>query len=373
MNIIKRIMHSVFRYRLTACFFIIGQLIMYVTIFGALGIYNKAYQKEADRLAALYKNRIEMSVVSLNKSDILSACTDGVTEGNIRAKKVGLYYTERKSSTVAPEIILATNEELPYVMESGRIPGTSEEDYGKRLVALGRSQYRYAYEENGKHYVTFENETYEVTGVIGNEGSDYSDNMIVFDNRCLGDNVRKAVNELKEYTIMIDSNTVELNDTYEKVYNNVYGADINCAIESRSVSGNGQSTVEKTLQKENIRINKVVYIFCILNCMLMSEFWIIERNKEFAIKRTYGFGQLRLIGGIARDILILGVASLVIYVLVHLFAAGVLGIKLYTISWNLRLIASVLFINLTALVCTIIVPVYRIMKMNPAVTLEDME
>ena len=96
--------------------------------------------------------------------------------------------------------------------------------------------------------------------------------------------------------------------------------------------------------------------------------WIIERNKEFAIKRTYGFGQLRLIGGIARDILILGVASLVIYVLVHLFAVGVLGIKLYTISWNLRLIASVLFINLTALV-----PVYRIMKMNPAVTLEDME
>ena len=309
----------------------------------------------------------------MNKSDILSACTDGVTEGNIRAKKVGLYYTERKSSTVAPEIILAVNEELPYVMESGRIPGTSEEDYGKRLVALGRSQYRYAYEENGKHYVTFENETYEVTGVIGNEGSDYSDNMIVFDNRCLGDNVRKAVNEMKEYTIAIDSNTEELNDTYKKVYNNVYGADINCAIESRSVSGNGQSTVEKTLQKENIKINKVVYIFCILNCMLMSEFWIIERNKEFAIKRTYGFGQLRLIGGIARDILILGSASLVIYVVVHLFAAGVLGIKLYTISWNLRLIASVLFIDITELVCTIIVPVYRIMRMNPAVTLEDME
>ena len=40
MNIIKRIIQNVFRYRLTACFFIIGQLIMYVTIFGALGIYN---------------------------------------------------------------------------------------------------------------------------------------------------------------------------------------------------------------------------------------------------------------------------------------------------------------------------------------------
>ena len=40
MNIIKRIIQNVFRYRLTACFFIIGQLIMYVTIFGALGIYK---------------------------------------------------------------------------------------------------------------------------------------------------------------------------------------------------------------------------------------------------------------------------------------------------------------------------------------------
>lgn len=119
-------------------------------------------------------------------------------------------------------------------MESGRIPGTSEEDYGKRL-STRKVTVRMRMKENGKHYVTFENETYEVTGVIGNEGSDYSGNMIVFDNRCLGDNVRKAVNELKEYTIMIDSNTEELNDTYEKVYNNIYGADINCAIESASI------------------------------------------------------------------------------------------------------------------------------------------
>ena len=122
-----------------------------------------------------------------------------------------------------------------------------------------------------------------------------------------------------------------------------------------------------------MKSERLTTIYDIAFGMLMSEFWIIERNKEFAIKRTYGYGQLRLIGGIARDILILGVASLVIYVVVHLFAVGVLGIKLYTISWNLRLIASVLFINLTALVCTIIVPVYRIMRMNPAVTLEDME
>lgn len=59
---------------------------MYVTIFGALGIYNKAYQKEADRLAAQYKSRIEMDVTSLNKSDILSVDREDITEGNVIAK-----------------------------------------------------------------------------------------------------------------------------------------------------------------------------------------------------------------------------------------------------------------------------------------------
>lgn len=59
---------------------------MYVTIFGALGIYNKAYQKEADRLAAQYKSRIDMKAVSLNKSDILDVSEEDITEGNVIAK-----------------------------------------------------------------------------------------------------------------------------------------------------------------------------------------------------------------------------------------------------------------------------------------------
>ena len=95
MNIIRKAFRNVFRYKLTAIFFIIGQLIMYVTIFGALGIYNKAYQKEADRLAAQYKSRIDMKAVSLNKSDILDVSEEDITEGNVIAKNISLFYAER--------------------------------------------------------------------------------------------------------------------------------------------------------------------------------------------------------------------------------------------------------------------------------------
>ena len=373
MNIIINIWRSVFRYKLTASFFIIGQVIMYVTIFGALGIYNKAYQKEADRLAAQYKNRIEMDVTSLNKSDILSVDREDITEGNVIAKNISLFYAERKSNNRRPEIILADNENIPYELVSGRLPGTQKDDEGKRLVALGRAQYEYAYEMDGKYYATFENESYEVVGIIGNSGSDYLDNTIVFDKRCLGDNVMSAVMKMSEYTIFIGSNYSDINETYAKVYNNIIRKDKNAAIESTNISGEGRSTVAGTLKRENVRINIVVYIFCIVNCMLMSEFWIIERKKEFAIKRTYGYSQLRIIGGIARDILVLGAAALCIYVICHMAAIYLLRIKLYTISWNIGVILSVIFINVTSLLFTIIVPSYRIMKINPAIILEGKE
>lgn len=373
MDIIKKIWRSVFRYKLTASFFIIGQLIMYVTIFGALGIYNKAYQKEADRLEAQYKNRIEMDVTSLNKSDILSVARENITEGNVIAKNVSLFYSERKSNNKKPEIILASNENIPYELVSGRMPGTWKDDEGKRLVALGRAQYEYAYELDGKYYATFENESYEVVGIIGNAGSDYLDNTIVFDIKCLGDNVLSAIRKLSEYTVFIGSNNSDINETYAKIYNDIIKKDKNAAIESTSISGDGKSTVAGTLKMENVKINIIVYIFCILNCMLMSEFWIIERNKEFAIRRTYGYSQLRIICGIARDIVVLGVAAFCIYVICHIAAIYLLRIQLYTISWNIGVILSVIFINVTSLIFTIIVPSYRIMKINPAIILEGKE
>lgn len=37
------------------CVFIVSQLVMFYSVFGALSIYNKAYAKEQDRIDSLYK------------------------------------------------------------------------------------------------------------------------------------------------------------------------------------------------------------------------------------------------------------------------------------------------------------------------------
>ena len=65
MVICMKILKRLFRYKLTAIFMIIGQVIVLFTIFGALGVYNKkAYNKENDRLRSLYKNVIQMQITA---------------------------------------------------------------------------------------------------------------------------------------------------------------------------------------------------------------------------------------------------------------------------------------------------------------------
>ncbi len=363
---------NIFRYKLTVLFFVIGQLIIYVSIFGALNIYNKAYQKEQDRLKFQYKNRIEMSIAKMNKKDIISQCTNGVLVANaVLSGKLDFYFGEKKTSNRA-EVILMQNEATTYELVSGRLPGSIKDDYGKNVVALGRYQYQYAYQENGKAYVTFDNEKYEVVGVIGNKESDFQDYKVVFDINCVGQNLKNTINEQTNYTINIGSNITKVNSSYEAIYNNIVNINKNTQIESKVLNSSGESTVTETLYKENFRVNVLVYVFCILNCMLMSEFWIIQRNKEIAIRRTYGFGKFRIIVGIIRDILMLCIVSLVIYIVIHTFCC-LLKVNIYSIKWDITTIVTIIVINIISILSTIIYPAFKIMKMSPAIALKDME
>ena len=56
---------------------------MFYSVFGGLSIYNKAYAKEQDRLKSLYKNRIEMEVVTGNGRNVVEHVDSGLSEGNL--------------------------------------------------------------------------------------------------------------------------------------------------------------------------------------------------------------------------------------------------------------------------------------------------
>lgn len=367
MKILQRLSAQIFRYRLAAVCFILGQIVIYITIFGALQIYNMAMNKENDRKNAIYAQRIKIDVTTLGNKDILSKAYQEVETGNLLLSgRISVPFKESNAST-RTEMLLGISEPLPYPMLSGHIPGTEDSDYGKNAVALGRDKYQYAYERDGKHYVTLCLEEYEVVGVIGSS-SDYWDYKIVMNINCIGPKTLDYFTKICNYELHLDSNVSDiqtLQQGYEKVFENIKNADGSSSISAAIDKSKGESTVVNTYARENIRVNYIVYAFCLVNSMLVSYFWIIARRKEIAIRKAFGYSNIKIIRMLFGNMLEMMAAALGMFL-----AAYLLGYywfhNILHIYINLRTLAGLILIMLVTSVISIVYPSFRVLRMNSA-------
>ena len=333
----RKIFRKIFRYKLTSIFFIIGQLIIYITIFGALAVYNRAYDKEKDRINAVYKNRIELEINMSKKADIMSFFADSTNTGN----------------------------DLNYKLESGRLPGENAKN-GRLEVAVGRNKAKFATVENGKKYLVIEGDRYEISGILGSDKSDYWDNKVVLNIACLGDKTLNSLMKKMSYTVELGSNSYELDDTYKTVYGNIKSIDQDSVIKAKKLISNGESTLEKSMAKENMQVNVITYIFCVLNSMIISEFWIIQRRKEFAIKKALGMKNSKIIMEMFINITELSGISLIMFLLLNILSKVFVGSAFIDIKISFITVLTVIAAIIVTVVASLIYPVYKIFHMNPA-------
>lgn len=362
---VKRLFDRLFRYRLTTIYFIIGQFIVYISIFGALQIYNMAMEKESDRKNSIYDYRYVLNVMKSKETlDILSKAGEGINKGNLTLKgRFSLPFKESGYSTRG-ELILSCNEPLKYVMVSGHIPGTEAGDYGRNVVALGRDKYKYAYEREGKKYVTLCLEEYEVVGIIGSS-SDYWDYKIVCNINCIGDKMREYILKCNECELHLESSIEDLQEIYNNVCTNIQSVDPIASISAYKDNSKGKSTVDSTLTKQNIKVNIMVYVFCAVNCVIVSYFWIFKRRKEIAIRKAFGISDTRIAFMLFKEMLYMMLFSLILFVLLfgtfNLIMGQSIGLK-----FDLKTIVIVAGAILITSLISIIYPVIKVFRMNAA-------
>lgn len=359
----KGIIHKIFRYHLVSVYFIISQMVILMSVFNVLHIFNKAYAKERERLEAIADNRIELTVDTVNGQDMLTGAGKGVTKGNVVAEGKLTCEVAEIGSLNRCEVILSINEATPYKMISGHIPGESPDDTGKRCVALGRNKVGYAKERDGIKYLTINQEEYEVVGIIGSENSDFWDYKIVLNSDCMGDKLKNSYKSVNNYTITIYSNLSSVQETFEQVYQNLLSADSYSNIVAVDKRQKGESTVKATLQRENLRTNVLVYVFCIINSIIISMFWVVQRKKEVAIKRVFGYSNIRIVSDLARDLLLLMIITFVFYLTGYAIVQFIIYLNtgMYD-HWNLTSVLAVIGMFFLTMIITLVTPVIEIYK-----------
>ena len=349
---------KIFRYKLVSIYFILSQLIVLTAVFGVLQIYNKAYAKEQDRLNAIADNRIQLDITTTKPGSIFNVSGNAIWQGNIIVQgNIATEFAEAGSKSRC-EVLLTINEQLPYPMISGYIPGDDTNDIGENVVALGREKYKYAYEKDGNKYVTLDGEQYRVSGVIGSDNSDYWDYSVVFNINCMAHNTLNNIGKNEQYVVEIYSNSCNVTDSYKIFSQNILKEDSMCNIVAYQKENTGESTINTTLSRKNIKTNIMVYIFCLLNCIIISMFLLIQQKKELAIKKIFGYSNIRILAGMALQIVALMLVALVLFIILYS------GYQLYiykttgmVMRFNMTSVIAISVLFLITLLITMIYPI----------------
>ncbi len=361
MNYIKKMFNNLFRYRSISIYFLFSQIIMYITVFGGLAIFNQAYNKEQDRLTSYYSSTTHVSInyigdKTVDYSDILST-----KECNISIKNKIAASVAQLAGNYQIEIIITSNESQMYPLMNGRLPLANS---NRREVAIGKAKEAYMQYNNEIPYITIDNENYDVVGIIGSDGSDYWDNKIVLSYGSIGDNLKKDIGIKSRLNMYIESNEYDTKKTYDNIFSllqNQCGDSI--MLQAKQINSRGESVIAKSLSKNNADINVIVYVFCLFNCIIMSELWYSQRKEEIVIRKAYGMNRMQIMRILLADILKLSLISFVMILIGYMiFNRNVFA--LYNFRIALMNIAAFALIMISVIICSIIIPFKNISKIS---------
>lgn len=233
-------------------------------------------------------------------------------------------------------LLIDTNEEIPYKLESGRYPSAGEIAANEKKVVIGKGAKAYTYENNHKTYIALNDEEYEVVGLLLSDTEEVIDYRIVVYWSCLSDSIRdyyyrraSSSGIIKEFTYgtegEIDNGQIQkINDwIFDEIVPYYQGDGITYRMnefqletsiakkENVKISdlhfGSGMIyTITNTISRY---INMGLIVLGIGNCYITCLVWILYRKKEIAIRKAFGMKTYRVLENILREFLIYFVSA----------------------------------------------------------------
>lgn len=123
--------------------------------------------------------------------------------------------------------------------------------------------------------------------------------------------------------------------------------------------------VFRTMQDTGLSLAGAVYLFSIVNCFTVTNYWIVTRRTELAVRKAFGWSSRQLAGRICRE--------LAAVMLIGLCASGCLiGLltqtqaQLFQIRLTPFFVLGTLLILLVTLGLSAVVPAVKIAAIQPA-------
>ena len=248
-----------------------------------------------------------------------------------------LIYSNADNEYRLYEIVLSQKEDLPYPIEIINENGQ---------LIIGRKLKDLCYEENGILYMTLNGQPIAVRGITSKLKTDILDYKLFL--YCQDyEELKTYLGQEGQLNLECGSNVMDLEQEIYAAYENT---DATIFYEK-----SGEPYVEVGSQNAEEKFYLIIAIFALVNCIAISEFWVMRRKQEIIIRKIFGFSDWKLFWMLYKQMLLIAGSAVVIVSI----GQWILSLIKQNMEFSIeRMIWSVLGIFMIALVISI-VPVYQ--------------
>lgn len=341
-------------------FIMIGILVSFFSFLNGMDLFQsvKAALNEAREFR--YKNEIMVNISGYpQNADMLKELEK--IQGNVMFTD-DLVYLDRQKVYHLTDIVIWQKEEFLYPLIEGRYP---DMEGSRKEITIGKGMESYCIVKNGEKYLEIEGEEYLVVGMIGSEISDIIDGKIIMNYHSLSETVQKRILQQDSWNILCASSQQDLEPAITNFYATCMKQGASCSYQILDQT----STVNVDAASGNSSFYLAIYVFAMINCVVVSEFWILRRKQEMLVRKIWGYTNLRLFFLMLKELLCISCGTVCIGWLMQIMA-----VKLFGDEFGIRLDIgklgiSIVFIFTTALII-VLVPTYKVSHEFPCANLE---
>lgn len=272
---------------------LIGIMVSYVAYWNGMSIYRNIKYALAEVNEYNYKKSCYIGISGITDMEMT---LDKLLQlpGNIYMSDIMLYMDDEGVYRLC-EILLKQDEALAY-------PVTYYDEDGE--VIIGENLVDLCFEESDKTYIMIEGNKACVAGIVSSRRSDVLDRKLILLPNAL---------YLGRYVTEGDSLMAEYGSNEADVYTEIQAFyEENCNDMDIYYEMSGDKYVEVGSAHSDEKIYMVIALFSMVNCIVISEFWILRRRSEIIVRKLWGFSDMKIFRLLYGQMLIIASVSVAV-------------------------------------------------------------
>lgn len=307
-----KIRKKIFHYPISEFLLGIGFVVSFICFFNCMNLRHLIRNEQREKTNYKYQSEIQFSYVNQYGETVLGAGLKSDT-GNVIIQDVWLY-REPAQTVGITDIICAQNEPLSYPVKEGKLP-ESDEEVEIPTIILGIKLKKQATERGGEYYYTIEERRYRVCAFIGSDKSDVFDYKVILYGKAMERGIWEKINEQGAEGI-IGSNQTKAYSVYTEMRESAKEQWEGVGIYALNES---DFAVDEKSSGSEMSYYIIILLFCVVNMVLVSEYWIRERYKEVAVRKMFGYTDWKIALFLYKDMIKNAVAAVMAACVVQFF------------------------------------------------------